>query len=122
MFRRRFLVALVFSSLAVVGLGACSSSSSNSSSSSSSPIDSVIDKKKFLKAQVACRDLVSDGQQAHCVVIVFDNAAEKYCAENEWSPPSVKCMELREQVKKKVGLYYLENFEDAYETFGNVTK
>ncbi len=105
MFRRRFLLAFVFSGLAIIALGACSGSSSSGSSSSGSPVDSIIDKKKFLKAQVACRNLVSDGQEVRCVAIVFDNAAEKYCAENEWSPPSVKCMELREQVEKKVGLY-----------------
>jgi hypothetical protein len=122
MFRRRFLLAFVFSGLAIIALGACSGSSSSGSSSSGSPVDSIIDKKKFLEAQVACRNLVSDGQEVRCVAIVFDNAAGKYCAENEWSPPTVKCMELREQVEKKVGLYYLKNFEDAYETFGNVTK
>jgi hypothetical protein len=121
MFSRRCLLAFVFSGLAIIALGACSGSSSNGSSSNSSPVDSIIDKKKFLKAQVTCRNLVSDGDQVRCVLIVFDNAVGKYCAE-KWSPNAEKCFELKEQVKKKVSLYYVENFEDASETFGNLTK
>jgi hypothetical protein len=101
MFRRRFLVALVFSSLAIIGLGACSKS----------PVDQIIDRKTFLKVQSDCRAATSESVE--CVLKVFALVTSEYCANNELSPASSKCVELQEQVKKKVADNFTENLKDA---------
>ncbi len=118
MFRRRFLVGLVFLILAVIGLGACSSSSSNSSSgskSSSNPEDQIVDRKTFLLVQERCRARSSSSDDSvPCVLSVFALKAGEYCASQELSAAHPKCLEIQRNVKQKVADNFTENVKDIY--------
>ncbi len=100
MFQKK-LVALIFAGLVISSLGACSSS----------PVDSIIDRHKFLTAESACRN--GKGEALRCVMKVFARLADEYCAENRWSSSHPKCVELQKQVDKKVNDYFLQNLVDG---------
>ncbi len=97
MFRKRFLVVSVFSSLVIVGLGACSSAE-----------DRIVDRKIFLKVQARCGEA-----EVQCVVDVFTLKASEYCASQKLSPADPKCIEIQKKVKQKVEDNFFKNAEDA---------
>jgi hypothetical protein len=103
MFRKKTLAISIFFGLVIVGLGACSNKS---------PVDQIIDRKTFLKVQSDCR--ASTSESVECVVAVFNKKTSDYCAKNELSPGNRKCVELQQQVKKKVADNFTENLVDAF--------
>ncbi len=98
MFQKK-LMALIFAGLVISSLGACSSS----------PVDSIIDRNRFLKGESACRN--DKGESLLCVMKVFALVTNDYCADNKLS--SVKCGELQKQVEKKVNEYFLQGLVDG---------
>jgi hypothetical protein len=105
MFRRRFLVALVFSSLVIIGFGACGS-----------PEDQIVDRKTFLQVQAQCQARSSDSDYSvPCVMNVFALKASEYCASHELSAAHPKCIEIQEKVRKKVGDNFTKNVQDIFE-------
>jgi hypothetical protein len=110
MFREKFLAASLFIALMVIGLVACSKS----------PVDQIIDRGAFLVAQSKCSALTNESPA--CVLEVFAIRARDYCANNGLSPGNPKCIELQEQVKKKVVANFAQNVKDTAgykQEFGN---
>jgi hypothetical protein len=104
MFRRRFLLALVFSGLALIGLGACASAE-----------DQIVDRKMFLRVQGLCRARSSSSDDSvRCVMSAFELKATEYCASHELSAEHPKCIEIKRKVTEKVSDNFTENLNDLF--------
>lgn len=122
MLRKKILVTcLVFGSIAIGLLGACSKadntrSVNNGSADAVFGEDGTIDRKTFLVAYAECNGRVPSNQVIPCVTRVLDLKVDKYCAEKEMSPAHQKCVELHNKVKVQVAMNAMKNLDEAEAT------
>jgi hypothetical protein len=96
-----------------MGLGACSASPKDQVTE-----DQIVDKKSFLRAYEQCDRTRSPSptDELTCVKKIFADRTNEYCIDNNSSPSSLDCLEIRKRVEEKVVKYHIDNTLEMIKT------